>query len=70
MLEGPEKLAQTDKQREPMNLEDAEFWTELVGRLCSYVEALTEKLEEIRKEQTETTRQLAAIAERLPWEGV
>ena len=53
-----------------MNLEDAEFWTELVGRLCSYVEALTEKLEEIRTEQAAHTRQLAAIAERLPWEGV
>ena len=46
-----------------MNLEDAEFWTELVGRLCSYVEALTEKLEEIRTEQAAHTRQLAAIAE-------
>ena len=54
----PEKAGALEEETKNMSVEDAEFWTELVGRL-------TDKLEEVRKEQAAGSRQMAEIQKKL-----
>lgn len=50
---------------EDMSLEHAGLLEDMVGRLISALASLTEKLEEVRKEQSVNTRQIADLQKKL-----